>query len=63
MSAGEMGRAAAPRGVKQYPLPEGGEQRRERMNNCAAKQVTFGSLCNLLSYGSKSTPEGSRASL
>lgn len=60
---GRWGGLQLPRGVKQYPLPEGREQRRERMNNCAAKQVTFGSLCNLLSYGSISTPEGSRANL
>lgn len=52
-----------PRGVKQYPLPEGRKQRRGRMNNHASKQVTFDSLFNLHSYRSKSTPEGSTENL
>lgn len=47
-----------PRGVEQHPLPEGREQRRGRRSIPASKQVTFGSLCNLHSYRSKSTPEG-----
>lgn len=47
-----------PRGVEQHPLPEGREQRRGRRSIPVSKLVTFGSLCNLHSYRSKSTPEG-----
>lgn len=60
-SWGQLGRWKGlhlPTGVTRYSLPVGREQGRGRMNNCASKQVAFGSSMQYVFLQKQINPRG-----